>query len=290
MKYIITSCITHSILLFLSFYAIGCCGFHILPVWGVAENYESINTTFLSIALSYVAGLVIYVLTSVLPRQQREKEVFGLWKPHLENLYNEMSERIEEVRAFACIDKIKMDSLTIMNCKPLERYTDLPSVIWLSKTIVLSGRDNPLKTTDEFNVKKVLNRHHDYVLNIIGRMLNNPMAVDAEKKILDILSQIKSSRFLSECDRVMDSSILTTPPISICNSELPKAFHEYVMLRDKLGTLPIAKSTYEMRVLTDEEVMENRKETLEWVKKQGYTIEQVMAFGQQINKASKREK
>ena len=127
MKYIITSYITHGILLFLSLYAIGCCGFHLLPVWGISENYESINNTFLSIALSYVAGLVIFVLTSVLPRQQREEEVFKLWEPHLEKLYNEMSERIEEVMAFVGINKDKMNALTVEDCKPLERYGELLS-------------------------------------------------------------------------------------------------------------------------------------------------------------------
>lgn len=290
MKYIITSYITHGILLFLSLYAIGCCGFHLLPVWGMSENYESINNTFLSIALSYVAGLVIFVLTSVLPRQQRENEVFKLWEPHLEKLYNEMSERIEEVRAFVGINKDKMDALTVEDCKPLERYTDLPAVVWINKTVVSTDRNNPLRMTDEFKMKKVLNSHHDYVLNIIGLMLNNPMTVDAEKKILDILSQIKSSRFLVECDRVMDSSMLANPPISICHSEWPKAFHEYVMLRDKLGMLKIAKSTYDMRVLTDEEVKEDRKGAKELLENQGYTMEQIQVFGQQINKASRREK
>lgn len=91
--------VAHWIIMALCVYAVFCCGFHLLPVWGYSENYETINATWLSIALSYIVGYVIYLFTSSLPRKQRENEVFALWEPHLTKLYNEMSERIEEVRA-----------------------------------------------------------------------------------------------------------------------------------------------------------------------------------------------
>ena len=58
-------------ILILCLYAVGCCGFHILPAWGGSEHYKDINTTLLSIALSYIAGYVIYLFTSVLPKIQR---------------------------------------------------------------------------------------------------------------------------------------------------------------------------------------------------------------------------
>ena len=88
--------IIHWAIIALCLYTVFCCGFHLLPVWGYTENYESINATLLSIALSYLAGYVIYLFTSWLPRWQRENEVFALWSEHLSKLYNEMSERIEE--------------------------------------------------------------------------------------------------------------------------------------------------------------------------------------------------
>ena len=89
--------IVHWAIIALCLYAVFCCGFHLLPVWGYSENYESINATLLSIALSYLAGYVIYLFTSWLPRWQREKEVLDLWSEHLSKLYNEMSERIEKI-------------------------------------------------------------------------------------------------------------------------------------------------------------------------------------------------
>ena len=287
MKYIITSYITHGILLFLSLYAIGCCGFHLLPVWGVAEDYESVNNTFLSIALSYVAGLVIFVLTSVVPRQQRENEVFELWKPHLEKLYNEISERIEEVRAFVGIDKDKMNTLTVEDCKPLERYTDLPAEVWLSKKTKDYHFNNSYVVKVPYSIKKGLNGHYKSVNHVIDVMLNNPAAVNADNKILDILSQIRASSFLGYCTRIEDSSKLRNSQIRICHSELPKPFCEYVKLRDELGSLSINKNVYDMRVMTEEEVREDRKIAEDIVAQQGYTMEQIREFGQQIVNASK---
>lgn len=281
LNYIITSYTLHGLLLALCIYAIGCCGFHIFPVLGVSENYESINDTFLSLALSYVAGLIIFGLTSVIPRRQRQKEVFEIWKPHLSRLYNDMSERIEEVRAFVGIPKEKMESLTAADCEPLARYTDLPSEVWIHRSY---GRKSGI--SEPFSIKKRLNGHHKTVHHIIDIMLKNPMAIDAEKKILDILSQINSSGFLAYCNSIMDSSCLCNPPISINNSHLKEPFCEYVKLRDKLGALSINKSIYEVRVLTDDETKECKKNRQELVERQGFTMEQINAYGQQIANAS----
>lgn len=103
----------HCVILLSCIYAIGCCGFHFLPTLGTSEQYETINSSLLSMALSYIAGFIIYILTFVTPRKQREYEVFTLWKPLLSKLYNEMSERIEEVRTFLDIPKERMKRLTI---------------------------------------------------------------------------------------------------------------------------------------------------------------------------------
>lgn len=286
-RYIVTSYTLHGVLLVVCTYVIGCCGFHILPVLRESEYYESINNTFLSFALSYVAGLIIYVLTSVIPRLQREKEIFAQWEPHLSRLYNDMSERIEEVRAFVGIDIDKMGSLTIEDCKPLERYTDLPSEVWLYKKTQDYHLDKPYVDNVPYSIKRRLNGHYKSVNHIIDVMLNNPAAVNAGTRILDILSQIRASSFLGYCTRIEDSSQLRNPPIRICHSELPKPFCEYVKLRDELGTLSINKNVYDMRVMTDEEVREDRKMAEELVARQGYTMDQIRKFGQQIVNASK---
>lgn len=288
LKYIVTSCFLHGALLVLCAYAIGCCGFHILPVLGRSEYYDTINNTFLSLALSYVAGLVIYGLTSVMPKRQREKEVYELWKPHLTKLYNEMSERIEEVRAYVGIPKEKMDLLTEEDCRSLERYTDFPSEVWINSSYSTTEKGKKSGVVDPFSIKKRLQGHHESVHHVIDIMLDNPMAIEAEKNILDVLSQIKSSRFLAECNRIMDSSYLQNPPISINHSELPKAYCEYVKLRDKLGLLPIDKKFYDVRVLTDEEVKKDREGVHKLLAEQGYTMDHINAYSQQIAKALKR--
>lgn len=287
LRYVVTSYTLHGVLLAVCAYIIGCCGFHVLPVLGESENSESINNTFLSFALSYIAGLIIFVLTSVMPRLQREKEMFEQWEPHLSKLYNDMSERIEEVRAFVGIDKNKMGALTAEDCKPLERYTNLPSEVWLYKQTQDYKSDKPYVVKVPYSIKRVLNGHYKSVHHVIDVMLNNPAAVNAETRILDILSQIRASSFLGYCTRIEDSTQLRNPPISICHSELPKPFCEYVKLRNELGALSINKNVYDMRVMTDEEVKEDRKMAEELVAQQGYTMEQIKKFGQQIVNASK---
>lgn len=278
----------HSIILLLCLYVICCCGFHVLPAWGVSEHYETINSSLLSIALSYFAGFIIYILTSVIPRKQRESEVFSLWKPHLSKLYNEMSERIEEVRTFLDIPKERMKELTIEDCKPFENYTELSSVISIDKSIVKENPKRPLHIGTEFSIKKHLNNHHNEVLNIISVMIDNPMAIDADKKILDILSLIKASNFLKECNRIIDSSQLGAIHPHITHSDLPKAFCEYVKLRDQLGLLPIPKDVYNMRKRSDEEVQKVQKTIEEQLSKMGLTQEMALKFGQIITEASKR--
>ena len=131
--YIIAN-IANWVIIALCLYAVGCCGFHILPAWASSEHYKDINATLLSIALSYIAGYVIYLFTSVLPKEQREREVFELWKPHLTALYNEMSERIEEIRAYTGIPEGRMAVLTEEDAEPLKRYTALKPIVFINKT------------------------------------------------------------------------------------------------------------------------------------------------------------
>lgn len=278
----------HWIIMALCFYAIGCCGFHILPAWGSSENYGTINNTLLSIALSYVAGYVIFLFTSALPRKQQEMEVFEKWCPHLSDLYNEMSCRIEEVRVFADISKEKMDNLTIEDCSSLKEYVSKPPVISISKTIVREDPKNPLRVAEDFRIKRDLNGHHDTVHQYLDGMLNNPMAMDAERKILDILSQIKVSSFLKECNRIMEAPIINNVQINVTAEDLPKAYLEYVHLRNRLGELPIKKFVFDMRKRTDEEVKEAKKAVAEQLAKMGMTQEMAQEIGQKINEASSR--
>lgn len=278
--------VTHWIIIALCVYAVFCCGFHLLPVWGYSENYETINATWLSIALSYIVGYVIYLFTSALPRKQRENEVFAIWEPHLTKLYNEMSERIEEVRAYADILEEKMIELKNEDVEALVRYTSMRPAVYINKTVD-RNEPQPLKVVEEFNVKRTLNRHYDTVNKIVNTMLKNPMAVDADKNLLDILSQIKSSRFLEECTRMIDVSQIGEGH-HISTPELPKAYVEYVQLRDILKGWTFPKFKYSMRKLSEEEEMDMHKGTAEHLAKMGITLKEVQEFGKKLTKASRK--
>ena len=65
--------IIHWAIIALCLYTVFCCGFHLLPVWGYTENYESINATLLSIALSYLAGYVIYFIHIMVTKMAERK-------------------------------------------------------------------------------------------------------------------------------------------------------------------------------------------------------------------------
>ena len=282
--------ILHVGIIVLCIYSVFCCGFHILPVWGYSENSVSINTTLLSIALSYLAGYVIYLFTSVLPRKQREEEVFSLWKEHLSSLYNEMAMRIEEVRVFAGIPEEKMANLVSEDAYFLAKYTDYEPLIYINKTIIKEDPQKPIKMADEFNIKSHLNRHYDTMHHILGIMLNNPMAIDSSKKVLDLLTRIKESRFLKECASIIEGPIEDQGiRVSITTAELPQAYVDYVHLKDELAELPIKKYSFELQKRTDEEVRESRKAIKEHFAKMGLTIDQERKIAQKITNASKKE-
>lgn len=278
--------VIHWVIMSLSGYAVGCCGFHILPVWGYSENYESINMTWLSIALSYIAGYVIYLFTSAWPRKQREDEVFELWKPHLSKLYNEMSERIEEVRVFSDIPKERIKDLAEEDCKGLKHYTATFPLIHLYKEIERGGSEGVLRIQGTFHIKNDLNRHYDEMVHRLDVMLSNPMAMDASRKILDILTQIKTSRFLQECTRITDNSQLKA---NITTAELPKAYMEYVELWEELSKLSIKKYSFEIRKMTDEEIKKSEESTKEQLAKMGLTKETWQVISQELTDASRKK-
>lgn len=288
MKYLyIIANIANWVIITLCLYAVGCCGFHILPAWASSENYKDINATLLSIALSYIAGYVIYLFTSVLPKEQREREVFELWEPHLMALYNEMSERIEEIRAYTGIPEDRMAVLKEVDAEPLKRYTALKPAVYIDKTVD-RGESQPLRVTDEFSIKKNLNRHYDAVNKHLATMMNNPMAVDADKKLLDMLSQIKTARFLEQCKGVIDVTVLGGNA-NIGTPEMAKAYVEYVGLRDQLKKWHFPQFKYSMRMLTDEEVVEMHKRSTEQLAKMGTNAQELREFGRKFVKATRKE-
>lgn len=283
--------ILHVGIIVLCLYSVFCCGFHVLPVWGYSENYVSINTTLLSIALSYIAGYVIYLFTSVIPRKQREEEVFSLWEKHLSSLYNEMAMRIEEVREFAGIPEEKMANLVSKDANLLAKYTDYQPLIIIEKKSILEDPNNPQKVIDEFDIKNHLNSHYDTMHHLIGIMLNNPMAIDSNKKVLDLLTRIKESRFLKECESIIGEPIENRGiRVSITNAELPKAYVDYVNLKNELAELPIKKYTFKVRKLTEEEVQEVKNNTERYYETIGLTPEQDREIKQQIVEASKKSR
>lgn len=276
----------HWLIMALCVYAIGCCGFHWLPVWGYSDNYESINATLLSIALSYLAGYIIYLFTSELPRRQRENEIFGLWESHLSILYNDMSERIEELRVFLGIPQENMSHLSLGDCKVFERYTSMTPTIRIKKDID-RGEKEHLKVNDDFNIKKDLNQHHGTVVQCIEMMLDNPRAIDANNKLLDILSQIKASGFLKECNSIIEGPIEHNGiPVLVSTPELPKAFLEYVGLRDQLAQFSFKKHIFKMQKMSNEEIEASKRGVTEQLAKMGMTAETARQIGDKIVKAS----
>ena len=280
--------VAHWIIMALCVYAVFCCGFHLLPAWGDSENYESINATWLSIALSYIAGYVIYLFTSALPRRQRGNEVFAIWEPYLTS-NNSMTELIEEICVFADIPKEKLRDLKVEDCEVLQRYTAMPLTIWIHKDIIRDDPEQPLRVNADFDIKRNLNGHHDAMKKAIGVMLNNPMAVDADKRILDLLSRIKESSFLAACTSIIAAPIVYDGvQVNITTADLPKYFVEYVKLRDELSKLPIHKYVYTMRKLTDEEVLSSMEAAKKELAKMGLTLEQEGELSQKITNASRK--
>lgn len=150
------------------------------------------------------------------------------------------------------------------------------------------GEPELLRLNTEFSVKKDLNRHHDTVLNHIDTMLNNPMAADADKKLLDVLSRIKNSSFIRECSRIIDATQLGEDR-NITTSELPKAYIEYVVLRDELNKWKFPQYHYKVRKMSDKEFAESQKRIEEKLAQMGTTRKEVIEFGQKLTKASKKE-
>jgi len=198
-----------------------------------------------------------------------------------------MAELIEEVRVYAGIPEDKMVDLKEEDAEPLNKYTALKPIVYIDKTIDRGG-SRPLRLIEEFSIKKNLNHYYDAVNKHLATMLNNPMAVDANKKLLDILSQIRTASFLEQCKGVVDVKVLGEGVI-IETPEMPKAYVKYVHLKDLLKKWSFTQYKYSMRMLTDEEVAEISKENAEFLAEKGLTAQELREFEKTLVKASKKE-
>jgi len=80
--------------------------------------------------------------------------------------------------------------------------------------------------------------------------------------------------------------MLKDEKVNITTADLPKAYVEYVKLRDELACWHFCKFVYKMRKMTDEEAAKSNEGIDMQLAKMGLTRQRQMEIGQKLTNAS----
>lgn len=140
----------------------------------------------------------------------------------------------------------------------------------------------------ETKFKNIDEELYDKILWILSRSCEEYQNKydDDFRKLLDLLSRIKTSSFLAQCTGIIDMTMLKDDKVSVTTADLPKAYVEYVKLRDELGCWPFRKYVYKMRKMTDEEVAKSNESMEKQLAKMGLTRQRQMEISQKLTNAS----
>lgn len=241
------------VILFPCLYCVGCCGFHIFPTLGTSIWYDEINNVLLGLSLSYISGLIIFLLTSVLPKKNRENEIQELWSDHLNDMFSNM----DDIIGFLCVlsgSNKQLFELKEDDLRCLDECNLKGDNIPLVRSVCVDGKKQ-YDTIDYYQYPKVLKSHYHTIINVISRMIDSPLAQNSKSKLVDLLIRIKYSAFLN---------VIKTMPIEPINSAigvineihvdgLSRGLVEYIGLYKELGAYTTAKRTFMVRKETKEE-------------------------------------
>jgi len=263
------SVIINGLLLALCLYAVGCCGFHILPEWSSSDYYESINAVLLSLALSYIAAFVFYVLLTWWPMMQKRNVLYDVWKGDMANVYMYMGDAITDLMLYVGITK-EIKCIELKDCSPVRIYDSNKNHVFHHIVYILNGesREHP---DGIFQYHRNLRTSSNVVYGCIEKMLQNPLTGFAKPELALLLSNIKTSKFVSTCRSMTDKQ----DSISVEYMDFDKALYHYVELYRELGCYSFEKREYKKTPMTDEEIVKYHQDVENAKKTSGLTDSEI---------------
>lgn len=255
----------------ISLYILFCVGLGWFWTIGSSTNYERINQVLLNLSYSYIAGLIFYIFIEYIPKKIAAKKAFNIWKNQLVNIYLHMSEIVAEIKLIANITKEDKD-IVLGDLKDIVKYKPQYKKLYYKSITFVNKTPNKDRTKGVFEFHADLYEAGIYIKKYIAEMIKLPSASNITPNLLEIISEIKSCKFLSTCNSFKDVFLENYEyDINSCD----KDFYDFLQLYIRLSKYKFSKYSYKYELLSQNEITKmeaERKKVLEEIKKSGIRL------------------
>ena len=190
------------------------------PLFGSSAHYKEINSVLLSFSLSYMAALVFYLLTFIIPKNLKQKEAELALRDRFEKIYDDLGFVIANLMLFAGINKDEK-AIRKEDWNGITSNVSILQDAWYVREYAC--RDRVWESTYDriwIDSEGELLRKIKDIGSTVATIYTSPFCTGLSGIIVDLLNQLSSSKGLQSLSstiefRVNILSLLTSTNASI---------------------------------------------------------------------------
>lgn len=197
---------------------------------------------------AYVTSLLFYFIVDYIPTTKQEETAKKIIAPKLISLYLYISKLTAMIDYSAQQQglKIEEDSKQLDNLQ----FEDIP--VYCKEKSLVNGAERG-STPSSYNLLRDCNKYRNLILTICQNISVTPSFPYCDEEIINIISQIQLSEFLSALPTPEDITQKVRMPFSYFN--LGKNYTAFVKLKENLSSFIDTRHEYLMCDISEEEIL-----------------------------------
>lgn len=215
------------------------------------------------LCMAYVASLIFYYIVDYIPKKEKEKKAFAIVSNNLVNIYDNLSYIIRmvlfEIKVDKSIEQITLSDLCEVKNLQFDTDTKYADITHLKNGKDINVKGFSFELLDECKTRgKSINKSIDEIFSL-------PVAGNINDKLIDILVDIRKSRFLHMMSYFTKENTRKVP--GTINEILfyDESFYELIQYRALLGKENFDLLDYRFEIMTDEKIEEEKERRIFWL-------------------------
>ena len=211
-----------------------------------------------SISLAYFASIITYIVVQYVPERKKAHKAFSALRSDISGLYSSMSRLISMYLFEIGIDE-KEERLTV------QQLSKVCDILFTDETRNCkfidqrNGKDSN-SCSYGYNLFKDSKKNAESIVKAIDKIKNTPCCTQLDPDILNTISRIESSWFISFMTHT-DKPYTKTPSFQNVIFNYDKGFFEFIQFHILLGMYDFDAVTYRVLKISSQE-MEAHKENM----------------------------
>lgn len=196
---------------------------------------------------AYVTSLLFYYIVDYIPSIKQEETAKKIIAPKLVNIYLYISKLTAMIDYSAQLQGLNIKA----DCKQLDTLIFEDIHVYCKEKTLIDGTERG-STPSEYYLVKDCNKYRNLILTNCQNISVTPSFSYCDEGIINIISQIQLSEFLSALPTPEDITLKVKIPVSHIN--LGENYAAFVKLKERLATFVDTRHEYLMSDISEEEV------------------------------------